>query len=221
MTRNKYKVYGEVFDDFTLQTLYRLADKGYFEVIEGVIATGKEANVYRVKKGDNYLAAKIYMTLTSEFKNMWQYIKGDPRFMKVGSSKHQLVFTWAKKEFKNLMLCEGLGVRVPHPVVQKKNVLIMEFIGENGVAAPIAKKLPPEDPKEWYNTLSAWVEKLYKNNFVHGDMSEFNVLNAGEPVVIDVGQGVKREHPMAEEMYKRDVANLKRWFSKLGVDVDR
>jgi RIO kinase 1 len=220
VTRDKYKIYGEVFDDFTLNTLYRLADKGYFEVLEGVIAAGKEANVFRVKKGDSYFAAKIYMTLTSDFKNMWQYIRGDPRFSHVGKSKHQLVFAWAKKEFKNLMICEKLGVRVPHPIVQMKNVLIMEFIGENGKAAPIMKMLKPYDPEKWYGILMGWIEKLYKNGFVHGDINEFNVLNAGEPVLIDVAQGVKIEHPMAEMMHDRDVENLKKWFSKLGVKVD-
>jgi len=40
---------------------------------------------------------------------------------------------------------------------------------------------------------------------VHADFSEFNVLYDGDPVVIDMGQSVTLEHPMASKFLARDV----------------
>ena len=61
-----------------------------------------------------------------------------------------------------------------------------------------------------------------KAELVHGDLSEFNVLmdDDGEPVVIDVAQGVLLKHPLAEELLERDVNNMARFFRKYGVSID-
>ena len=40
----------------------------------------KEANLYLAKKGRKYVAVKIYLQETSDFRNMTRYIRGDPRF---------------------------------------------------------------------------------------------------------------------------------------------
>ena len=39
------KTGNEVFDKITLETLYKLANQGYIDVLNGAISTGKEANV--------------------------------------------------------------------------------------------------------------------------------------------------------------------------------
>lgn len=214
----RFKIYGEVFDDSTIMTLYQLKSRHYFDELEGAVSTGKEANVFRATKGRRYIAVKIYRTETSEFKNMWKYIVGDPRFIGIRRSRRDIVFAWARKEYKNLMICKDAGVRVPKPIVQRDNVLLMEFIGKRGVAALTADLMPPDDPDKWYKILLDYIKKLYKARLVHGDISKYNIMNLNqEPVVIDVSQGVKLEHPMSEEMLQRDVKNMNRWFKKLGV----
>ena len=46
-------------------------------------------------------------------------------------------------------------------------------------------------------------------NLSHGDLSEYNILNVREkPQIIDVGQAVPKEHPMYEELLKRDMKNI-------------
>ena len=214
----RFKIYGEVFDDSTIMTLYQLRSRHYFDEFEGAVSTGKEANVFRVRKGRRYLAVKIYRTETSDFKNMWRYIVGDPRFLGISRKKRSIVFAWAKKEFKNLTICQKVGVRAPKPIVQRDNVLVMEFIGKRGVAAPTADVLPPENADKWYKVLIDYIKRLYKAGFVHGDISKYNVMNLDEePVLIDISQGVKLEHPMSDEMLKRDINNVNRWFKSLGV----
>jgi serine/threonine-protein kinase RIO1 len=40
-----------------------------------------------------------------------------------------------------------------------------------------------------------------------------------KPVIFDLSQSVSTQHPMADFMLRRDLANLNRFFSKLDVKV--
>ena len=56
---------------------------------------------------------------------------------------------------------------------------------------------------------------------VHADLSEYNILNNDEElVIIDVGQTVSTRHPNAKEFFERDILNISRYFAKQGVDTD-
>ena len=44
------KVGNEIFDKLTLETLYKLANQGYIDILNGAISTGKEANVLLILK---------------------------------------------------------------------------------------------------------------------------------------------------------------------------
>ena len=39
------------------------------------------------------------------------------------------------------------------------------------------------------------------------------------PVLIDFSQGVLRDHPYADELLRRDAANISKYFSGLGADA--
>ena len=219
-----YKVRGDVFDKATLKTLYKLANKGIITAMGGVISTGKEANIFHsIGQESEELAIKIYRMTTSNFKAMQNYLIGDPRFSSVKTDKRSIVFAWTKKEFRNLMRSHEVGIPTPVPKVSEKNILIMEFIGEDGISAPRLKDIGGglPDPELNFDKIVGYVSDLYnKANLVHGDLSEFNILYDDEPFLIDMGQAVTLDHPMAEEFLKRDIKNLVRFFGKLGVRSD-
>jgi len=213
----------EVFDRSTLMVIYNLLNAGVIDELHGVVSSGKEARVYwgKNKEGKD-LAVKIYLTSSAEFrKGMFKYIEGDHRFKGVRHDTRSLIFTWAQKEFRNLEQAERAKVRVPKPIIVKNNVLVMEFIGKNGVSAPSLKERLPSDPEKVYNLLLTYVERLYrKADLVHGDLSEYNVMIwNGRPVVFDMSQSVPTSHPLAESLLRRDFANVNRFFSRLGVKV--
>ena len=217
------KISEDVFDKSTLFTLYWFVSRGIFETLHGVISTGKEANVYWATDeiGKEY-AVKIYKSATSEFKKtMWMYIHGDPRFKSVKRTMRALIVAWAEKEYKNLRRAYEAGVRVPKPIAVRGNVLVMEFIGKDGVPAPIMRENPPENPEKVFNILLEYVKRLYKfANLVHGDLSEYNVLLWNEnPVLIDMAQSVVLNHPLSQEFLMRDLKNLLKYFKNLGVNV--
>jgi len=213
----------EVFDRSTLMIIYDFMNKGIIDEIHGVQSAGKEARVYWGKdKQGNELAIKIYLTVSAEFKKgMLKYIEGDPRFKHVKRGTRSLISAWAQKEYRNLEQATAARVRVPKPIAVKNNVLIMEFIGENGDVAPSLKELPPKNPAKIYQTIIGYLKRLYgKAELVHGDLSEYNIMvYKGKPILFDVAQAVSLEHPMADFLMRRDLTNLNKFFSRLGVDV--
>lgn len=48
---------------------------------------------------------------------------------------HKLIKVWAEKEFRNLNRLMKIDLKVPEPLLVKENILIMSFIGENGIPA--------------------------------------------------------------------------------------
>jgi RIO kinase 1 len=213
----------EVFDKATLMVIYQLLNNGVLYEVHGVVNAGKEARIYwgKNKEGKD-LAVKIYLTASAEFKKgMLKYIEGDYRFKGVKRDTRSLIFTWAQKEFRNLEQASRAKVRVPKPIAVKNNVVVMEFIGKDGVNAPSLKEQAPSDPAKVYGVLLTFVERLYqKAGLVHGDLSEYNIMMwKGKPVIFDVAQAVPVSHPMAEFFLRRDLANVGRFFSRLGVKV--
>jgi len=219
------RVGSEVFDKITLETLYKLANQGYLHILNGAISTGKEANVFKgLDENNNFVAVKIYRVTTSDFKKMQDYIQGDPRFKVKTSNKRQVVNAWVNKEFRNLKRACEYGVRVPHPIVAKNNILVMEFIGDvYGDPAPLMKDAHISNPHEILDRLVNYIKILYNDaKIVHGDLSSFNILiKDDEPVIIDISQGVVVDHPISEELLNRDINNLVKDFKKLGVQISK
>jgi RIO kinase 1 len=210
------KISEGVFDKATLTTLYEVARKGLIDELKSKVCTGKEANVFHGFHGSEEVAVKIYLIETSDFKNMGKYLRGDRRFSE-WKNRRQLISNWAKKEFKNLSRLYG-EIRCPKPVGVHNNILVMEFIGKDGVAAPRLKDSPPDDPKEYYALIRQYMRNMYECEIVHGDLSEYNILNDGEPVIIDLSMGVLLDHPLAEEMLVRDIHNVLAYFRGLGIE---
>lgn len=217
------RVGSEVFDGITLKTLYKLANEGYIHRLNGAISTGKEANVFKgLDENDNFVAVKIYRVTTSDFKKMQTYIQGDPRFKVRTTNKRQLINAWVNKEFRNLQRAGEAGVKVPKPIVAKNNILVMEFIGdEEGDAALPMRHSDIENPEKLLNKVINNMKLLYKKaGLVHGDLSSYNILiQDNEPVIIDISQGMTKDHPIAEELLNRDIENITKDFKKLGIKI--
>jgi len=211
----------EVFDGRTLTTVMHLLNRGRLRELQGAVKSGKESRIYRgidMKGGD--VAVKIYLTSSAIFRQgRLKYIRGDPRFKDIPHDTRSLIDQWASKEFKNLQLAKDAGLAVPTPIYVEKNVLLMEFIGKNGVPAPHLREVPLQAASSWYDKIVEMLQDLYnKAKLVHGDLSEYNILVPdGYPMLIDFAQAVTIEHPEAREFLKRDIENLNNYFKGLNV----
>lgn len=221
------KVWESCLDDFVLRTLYKFADRGIIKRYGGVVSVGKEANVFHaIGSNDEELAIKIYRITASNFRAMSDYIIGDPRFSNVRREKRAIILAWTKKEMKNLSKAYEAGVPVPKPVTFENNVLVMEFLGCDGVAAPRMKDvenlLHEDEAERIFKLVVDGMRDLYhKAKLVHSDLSEYNILYFdSKPYFIDMGAGVTLSHPSARDFLMRDLRNVARFFSKLGVECD-
>jgi RIO kinase 1 len=215
---NERKVFEEVFDRATLWAINRLLSNGQLDYLNGVVNAGKEARVYwGVAPDGTARAVKIYLTASAEFKKRLRYIAGDRRFSKIPNSSRGIAEVWVQKEFKNLQLAEGAGIRVPKPYAFNENVLVTEYIGVPPAPAP--RFVDTEVDEADYEWSMKTMSKLYKKaELVHADLSEYNVFKfEGHQVLFDMGSAVLRTHPEAKELLLRDVANMVRFFRRRGI----
>lgn len=217
------KTYDEVFDRDTLSVLSRMISSGVIETLDYPISTGKEGNVFKAthENGES-LAVKIYRTSTSTYKNLTKYITGDTRFRNVPKDRKGVIYLWAQKEYKNLHRMFNAGISAPEPKKQLKNVLVMRYIGDEQEPAPMLKDVSLTNPKKNFKTIIKMMKVLYREaKLVHGDLSEYNVLVYDKELfLIDVGQSVVLDHPLAEKLLARDAQNISRYFKKLGVESE-
>ena len=159
---------------------------------------------------------KIYRT-AANFKKMYEYMNADPRFSNVKGSKLTVIYTWAKKEFRNLHRSRDNGITVPTPYAVYKNVLVMEYI-----PAKLLLNRPPKDPEDFYERLIKEIKKLYDDaKLVHTDLSQYNILNLKEkPVLIDFSHAVDLRYPTVKRFVKRDMLNLVNYFNRQGLNLD-
>jgi RIO kinase 1 len=214
------QVIESVFDTKTLLTLYQMFNKGILDVVNGVVSTGKEANVYwGIQPNGKDVAIKIYRIAAFNFKRISLYLEGDPRFQRIPKSRTGLISAWASKEFKNLQRASEAKVRVPRPIHVQRNILIMEFIGKDGLPAPTMQQQPPRKPKRVRKALLKGISRLYhKAQLVHADLSEYNImLLKKKPIIIDISQAVVRDHPHSEAFFERDVRNVLAYFDQFDI----
>ena len=218
---DQFKVEQSVFDDATFGALYKLVADGHIEAFGGPISTGKEANVYEALGADDTeVAVKVYRINASAFKQMRDYLEGDPRFEGIGNDKGKVVLAWVRKEFANLERAQRAGVRVPRPIAVERNVLVMELVGLVEDRARRLAEVEVENPQTAYEVVREYMRRLYSSGLVHGDLSEYNMLiHDGELVIIDLGQAVTVHHPNSRDFLQRDCKNVASFFRRQGLEV--
>ncbi len=211
------KTYDEVFDRATLMVIYKLITDKIIKSIDYPISSGKEANIFKGTTHDGeHVAIKIYRLATATFKNIVRYIDGDSRFKNVKRDHRSIIYTWSKKEFRNLERMYECKLPVPKPIISRKNILIMEFIGGDGLPAPELRMVRINRPATNLKEIIQYIKTLYKEaGLIHGDLSEYNILvNDSKLILIDVGQALIYTHPMAKELLINDVKNICNYFKK-------
>ncbi len=219
--RERFKTYKNVFDEHSERVLFKLSSQGHFDELVSPLTLGKEANIFTAsnQKEGKTVIVKIYRLETCDFNRLYDYIKYDPRFTALKKQRRKIIFAWCKREFRNLMLAREAGIRCPTPRTFLDNVLVMEFIGDE-YAAPKVKDELPKDINAFYKKTVDYFLRLIDAGLVHGDLSEYNILNDKDtPVFIDFSQATPVKSVNALQLAERDIANLNRFFKKCGAAI--
>jgi RIO kinase 1 len=207
------KTEDEVFEKTTLNALWKLMSRKVLTTIDFPISTGKEGNVFRATGKTGLVAVKIYRFNTATFRSIAKFLQYDS-LTNLKKNRRNIVYAWSQKEFTNLSRLYNAGVSVPAPIDHQGNVVVMGYIGTEEAPAPLLKNASLANPKVVWLTIKENITRMYHNaRLVHADLSEYNILYHQKPVIIDVGQTVKVNHPMAEAFLQRDIDNLTQFFS--------
>lgn len=221
-TKEQWKTYKDVFDERTLRAIFKLSSQGYFDELKSPISIGKESNVFSaVRKDGKQVVVKIYRVNVADFNRMYSYIYLDPRFAGLKKQRTKIIYTWAQREYANLLKAKEQGVKVPSVHAVFENVLVMEFIGDKEPAKQLKNDIP-DNVMKFADLLIKDMIKLYqKGKMVHSDLSEYNILNLnGKPVMIDLSHSVPLDYPGVNDLLKRDIFNVCKFFRKCGLNLN-
>jgi RIO kinase 1 len=213
----------------TPRRLEPLVREGIIDEVLRQLMSGKEANVYVVRCGDEVRCAKVYKEADKRgFRQAALYQEGrrtrnsrQARAMAKGTryGRKAQEEAWQNVEVDTLYRLSAAGVRVPRPFAWFEGVVVMELLtNAAGNAAPRLNDLElSEDMALAYHaTLVGEVVRMLCAGTIHGDLSEYNVLvTADGPVIIDLPQAVDAAaNNNAAFMLKRDVANITTYCSR-------
>ncbi|KQV49324.1 kinase [Pelomonas sp. Root1217] len=209
--------------------LQALIEEGLIDTVVRQLKSGKEADVYVVRCGDDTCAAKVYKEANKRgFRQAVDYTENrkvrnsrQARAMakRTTFGRQQQEAAWQSAEVDALYRLAAAGVRVPRPDNFHDGVLLMELVAdEHGDAAPRLNDLSfsEAEARRHHDTLIGEVVRMLCAGVIHGDLSEFNVLLAADgPVIIDLPQAVDAAgNNHAPRMLIRDVNNLRNFFGQ-------
>ncbi|KUJ84845.1 serine protein kinase RIO [Microbulbifer flavimaris] len=214
--------------------LQPLVDDGMIDEVIVQLMSGKEAQVYVVRCGDELRCAKVFKEARQRsFKQAVQYQEGRKMrnsrraramLKKTRYGQKEQEQAWLSAEVDALYRLASAGVRVPQPFGFVDGVLLMELVSnEEGYAAPRLDDvtLTAEQARDYHGQVIADVVRMLCAGLVHGDLSEFNVLlDPDGPVIIDLPQAVDAAgNNNAAMMLERDVNNMRAYFGRFAPEL--
>jgi RIO kinase 1 len=215
-------------------------DEGYLSQVLYTVKSGKEATVYCCQAGpaldttDDLVAAKIYRPRQNRtFKNDAVYQEGrmrqEKRERRAMQSKTEFgrevqAGMWVGHEFATMKALHKAGASIPRPLVSANSALLMEYLGDAQQAAPLLNQadFELEEAHSLFKRIMENIRLWLSLNYVHGDLSAYNILYwQGTLKIIDFPQAVDpRFNSNALTLLTRDIENISRFFSRLGVASD-
>lgn len=239
---------GHVEHRILMGTLQPFFEAEFIDDILGKVKGGKEAEVYRcsiTNEGQRTLyAAKLYRPRSHRtMKNDGIYREGrgvlgqhgesfrvnDRRVLRAmlnrsdyGKQVEQT--SWLMHEFHTLQDLHAAGGDVPEPIECAPNAILMEFIGDERVAAPVLHdmRLETGEVKVLFEQVVHNLELMLREGLIHGDLSAHNILYwQGRLVLIDFPQVVPvTANKQAYGLLERDVTRVCQYWRKQGLASD-
>jgi RIO kinase 1 len=207
-----------------------LVEEGIVSEVLARLKSGKEADVYIVRYGNQVVAAKVYKDRAHRsFKNNAVYKEGrsvrnsrSQRAIDKGSKfgKAAGEDAWKSAEVEALYRLHGVGVRVPTPVMFLEGVLLMELVcGADGQPALrlIDSELTAAEAHAGYHDMLKQLVGILSCDLIHGDLSPYNVLRGARGnIIIDFPQMISASHNSSSEaFFLRDARNILGHFANI------
>lgn len=202
------------------------------------VKRGKEASVYccqaHPSTGADLLAVKVYRPRDHRgFKNDAIYQEG--RVITNGQVRRavrkktrfgrEMQFgMWVNHEFEVLTALARAGADTPRPLARTQTAILMEYFGDRERAAPSlgGSELTGEQARIVFDSLLSNIELWLAHNYIHGDLSAYNVLYwQGQAKIIDFPQAVDpRFNSSALALLMRDIENVCQYVARYDLFYD-
>lgn len=231
-----------------LQSLEPLYNQSFITDVLALVKGGKEASVYRCEAhestGADLLAAKVYRPrMFRQLRNDHAYRLGREVILSDGTRLNGNDFretraiakgtnygrklqhtSWLMYEMSTLKTLLEAGAAVPKPWAAGDNVILMDYIGGEDMAAPTLNtvRLRRGEARPLFEEVMRNVELLLKLGLAHGDLSAYNILYwEGTITLIDFPQVTDiHSNPNAYTILHRDLTRICEYFEGQGYRRD-
>jgi len=217
LRRGKHQLMGYTltFQALDILALHTFVRRGTISELGPKLGVGKESEVYdAVTPAGKRVVVKFHREGARAFRTLKRhrsFAMEMPR--KKWLLKARLI---GQREYKALDELYRLGALVPQPVDYNRHAVVQEYI--EGAELHVVERHGLPDPLGTLNLILDTLALAYqKAGIVHGDLSEYNIvvtLEDGVPYIIDWPQYVYKEDPTADELLRRDVWYIIRFFRK-------
>ena len=201
-----YKGYALVFKGYDALALSALAQKKTISALGTMIGVGKESEIYEAL-GFGVVVLKLHKIGQRSF----QTVRTNREYMPE-KTHCPWIFAYAKsaeREYEALKALNG-KVNVPVPIDMNRHVIVMSFIpGVN------LHRCRLEDPDKIWQEILSQVKSAYDAGFIHGDLSEYNIMYDDTAVwIIDWPQWIPPDHVNADAVMRHDIETVAAFFAK-------
>ena len=120
-----------------------------------------------------------------------------------------------------MQILHQAGADVPHVFASGNNAILMSYIGDKDLAAPVLHsiRLEIKEARRHFERVLHNIELMLANQRIHGDLSAFNILYwQGEITLIDFPQAIDPQiNRNAFHIFERDVMRVCEYFARQGV----
>ncbi len=231
-----------------LQSISSLYNQQLITDVLAQVKGGKEASVYCCRAhettGETLLAAKVYRPrMFRQLRNDKMYRQGREVIMgdglrlnandfremraiikRTGFGRQLMHQSWLMHEYETMQQLYAAGANVPKPWAAGDNVILMEYVGDEHMAAPMLNtvRLERDEAEHLFTVARKNIEIMLQHGLIHGDLSAYNILYwNGELVLIDFPQVTNlTANDNARFILERDVTRICEYFAAQGVTCD-
>jgi RIO kinase 2 len=211
--RGAYTGYNLTTAGYDTLAINSLVKANVLEAFGKPLGVGKEADVYdALTPAGTQVAVKFHRLGRTSFKQTKRK-RGYVTKYTYTPDWHQQSRIAAKKEYRALKILYPKGVAVPKPIKQNHHVLVMSMIE----GAELYHYLELSNPQVVLNEILVNIRKTYRNaHIIHADLSPYNIILQPNQhiLIIDWPQYVTIQYPNADQLLKRDLQNVLKYFQR-------
>ena len=189
--------------------LHSLVVSDIIEKFGKPLGVGKESDVYDALTPEGtQVAVKIHRLGRTSFRDVKRKRGYTTQYT---SDWHKRSTIAAKKEHKALKLLEPHHIAAPKPIARNRHILVMSMI--EGAELYRYPEIP--NPKAVLDEILDNIRLAYqKAEIIHVDLSPYNIILQPDMhiLIIDWPQYIRKDHPNADNLLKRDLENVLKFF---------